>query len=274
MAEEEELKLKPPDDPTSFCLPPGSRFYPSEQELICYYLTSKNNATNHHDIDVIREIDLYNFDPFDLPESASFRFGGGGRRSHWYFYVGRVVLRESGRSRAAGAGYWKMRRRVRDVVRAGAGKVVVGTRKSFDFYLGDSPKIAVRTHWVMYEYALIDHLNHMGSFVLCRVFYKPRMGHNFSEHIISSCGEESVATVRHIGVQFDGTVRSVIGESTIQKKNTQDDDSEVLKIPTGLSNQLDGTISHKPVSEQDLIAILEEDFIELDDLLPPLPGIG
>lgn len=72
-----------------------------------------------------------------------------------------MVLRETARIRTAGGGggggYWKKQRRVRDVVGAGAGKVVVGTRKTYDFYLGDSPANAVRTRWVMYEYALIDH---------------------------------------------------------------------------------------------------------------------
>ncbi|XP_027148938.1 NAC domain-containing protein 72-like [Coffea eugenioides] len=262
---------KPPDDPTSFCLPPGSRFYPSEQQLVCYYLTSKNNGTNCYGKDVIKELDLYNFNPFNLPESGCFRFGSGGRRRHWYCYVRRVVLRERGRTRVAGGGYWKKRGRVRDVIEAGAGKVVVGTRKSFDFYSGDSHENAVRTRWVLYEYALIDH--HMGSFVLCRVFNKSDLGHNLSEHNISSCGEESVATVRHIGVQYDGSVTSVIEESKMHDKGTQNDDNEVLKLPTGQGNELDETISLKPVSEQDLKTILEGDYIEVDDLLCSLPGV-
>ncbi|KAL3505144.1 hypothetical protein ACH5RR_034985 [Cinchona calisaya] len=275
MAEEEE-ELENTDDPASFLLPPGSRFYPSDQQLICYYLTSKNNGTNCYGIDVIKEIDLYNFDPFNLPETSCFRFGTGGRRRHWYCYFRGRVLRERGSRRAAGGGYWRKRRRIRDVVGcggvgAGVGKVVVGTRKSFDFYLGDSPRNAVRTHWVMYEYALIDH--HMGSFVLCRVLCRSRPGNTLSEHIINSCGEESAPTVRHIGVQYDGTVRSVIGESKVHDKNSQDDDIEVLNITKGRGNGLDGNFSHNPVSEQDLLAILEEDFLELNDLLCPLPGI-
>lgn len=38
------------------------------------------------------------------------------------------------------------------------GKLVLGTRTSFVFYLGNSLKTAVRTHWLMHEYALDDHV--------------------------------------------------------------------------------------------------------------------
>lgn len=147
--------LRAPVVPTWNSLPPGARFYPSEEQLVCYYLSSKNDGSNYYGIDVIREIDLYSYDPFNLPEMSCFRFGRGGRRRHWYCYVGRII-RERGRRRA-GSGYWKKRGKVKDIVGGGAAeKIAMGTRKSFVFYLGDSPKNAVKTDWVMYEYALGD----------------------------------------------------------------------------------------------------------------------
>ncbi|XP_059636647.1 NAC domain-containing protein 72-like [Cornus florida] len=279
--------------PASFSLPPGCRFYPSEDQLVCYYLTSKNTDDGRFGFDYIREIDLYGHDPFDLPESACFRFGRGGRKRHWYCYTARVS-KERGRRRAGG-GYWKSSGRVRDVVGAGAGKVVVGTRRTFVFYLGNSPKTAKRTDFVMYEYALIDH--HEASFVLCRIFVKSHGVNNISEHGLSSCGEESVATVRHIGIQYDGTVHD---DNSVERKN------EVLGFPMGLADELDdrvpaeavavasfqlpsntqpnepvmssglsgnGTVFIDDLATQQLIAILEEDYIQLDDLLCPLSGI-
>lgn len=140
-------------DTTSFSLPPGTQFYPSDQQLICYYLSSKNGSDHRNGagLDLIREIDLYNCDPFNLPESACFRFGRGGRKSHWFCFVARVL---KGGRRKAGGGYWKKRGRVKDVVGAGARRVVVGTRKRFVFYLGDCTETAVKTDWLMYEYAL------------------------------------------------------------------------------------------------------------------------
>lgn len=149
-------------DPKNPKLPPGCRFYPSEEQLLCYYLTSKNNNTSNDRRlelfdDVINEVDLYNYNPFDLPDSTCFRFGPGGRKRHWYCYVAaRVLSSGGGGRRRAGGGYWKRRGGVRDVV--GGKKVVVGTRRSFVYYLGGDEKKknnAVRTEWVMYEYALV-----------------------------------------------------------------------------------------------------------------------
>ena len=139
--------------PPSILLSTGCRFHPSEEQLVCSYLTHKNNDDRRFGFDAINEIDLYNYNPFDLPDTACFRFGRGGRKRRWYSYVGTRVLKQGGRRRA-GDGYWRRRGRGRDVV--GGGKVVVGTRRSFVFYLGDSLETAASTDWVMYEYALID----------------------------------------------------------------------------------------------------------------------
>lgn len=147
---------------TPFQLPPGCRFYPSEEQLICYYLTNKNTsaalASSDHNIfgfNAIGELDLYGYEPFNLPDSACFGFGSGGRRRHWYCYTARV-LKEKGR-RKSGVGFWKRKGRVKDVV-AGKDKVTLGRRTTFAFYLCNSSKSAVRTDWVMFEYALVDHL--------------------------------------------------------------------------------------------------------------------
>ena len=42
------------------------------------------------------------------------------------------------------------------------------------------------------------------SFVLCRIFAKSRPRNTISENGLVSCAEESVAAVRHIGIQHDG----------------------------------------------------------------------
>jgi len=90
-----------PQDPraTSFSLPPGWQFYPSHQQLLCHYLTNKNNNANSKPLtddsvngyDLIRELELYNYDPFELPDTACFSYGSGGRKRHWYCYTVRVA---------------------------------------------------------------------------------------------------------------------------------------------------------------------------------------
>jgi hypothetical protein len=96
-----------PQDPraTSFTLPPGCRFYPSHQQLVCHYLTNKNGNGNSNPriddsvngYDLIRELELYNYEPFELPGTACFSYGCGGRKRHWYCYTVRVAKERKGR---------------------------------------------------------------------------------------------------------------------------------------------------------------------------------
>lgn len=52
-------------------LPPGFRFYPTEEELVSFYLHNKLEG-NRHDIDrVIKVVDIYNIEPWHLPSIFS-----------------------------------------------------------------------------------------------------------------------------------------------------------------------------------------------------------
>ena len=44
------------------------------------------------------------------------------------------------------------------------------------------------------------------------MFVKSRGRNSVSEHALSSCAEESIATVRHISIQHDGITRSALDE--------------------------------------------------------------
>ncbi|KAJ4840847.1 hypothetical protein Tsubulata_027781 [Turnera subulata] len=288
--------------------PPGIRFYPSDQQLLCYYLTNKND---HHQVaaggggdgggeksgyDLIKELDLYDYEPFDLPENASYAYGCGGRKRHWYCYTkdeeGVRVLStrpqprvRRRRGRAAKGGYWRSCGRDREVVGPG-GKAVVGMRSKFVFYLGDSVKSSVRTDWVLYEYALVDRVK--ASFVLCRVFVKSRGGKSISDNVLSSCAEESVAAMRHVGVQHDGALTPDSAEAKMYHDNDVDQKSNLCKysasrelqerdtmtpISVGsvqfpLDIQLDEQArTSEATADMFLVSILEEDFLELDDLV-------
>jgi hypothetical protein len=47
------------------CVPPGFRFHPTEEELLNYYLRKKV-ASEQIDLDVIRDVDLNNLEPWDI----------------------------------------------------------------------------------------------------------------------------------------------------------------------------------------------------------------
>jgi hypothetical protein len=46
-------------------VPPGFRFHPTDEELVDYYLRKKI-ASRRIDLDVIKDVDLYKIEPWDL----------------------------------------------------------------------------------------------------------------------------------------------------------------------------------------------------------------
>lgn len=45
-------------------VPPGFRFHPTDEELVDYYLRKK--VLRRIDLDVIKDVDLYKIEPWDL----------------------------------------------------------------------------------------------------------------------------------------------------------------------------------------------------------------
>ncbi|TKY57837.1 NAC domain-containing protein 68 [Spatholobus suberectus] len=269
-------------------LPPGIGFCPSEELLLGYYLTNKNhNRERDFDgSDLIKELDLYNHYPFELPDSACFSYGYQGRKRHWFCYTVRKETKRG--SRNVKSGFWLRKGRVLDIFGNG-GNAVLGTRTAFVFYAGNSVKNAIRTDWILYEYALVDRV--MAPFVLCRVVNKPRHENNPSEIALGSNadGGDSPA-VRHVGVQHDGFVGTdvvgakvcddvfVAGENGIAENpvgcgGEHDDGAAPVSVPQGsqperlfgLPNGSEMSIEAM-TSQQHILSILKEDFIELNDI--------
>lgn len=149
-------------------LPPGFRFYPTDEELMVQYLCRKV-AGHQFSLPIIGDIDLYKFDPWDLPSKAIFG------EKEWYFFSPRDRKYPNGSrpNRVAGSGYWKA---------TGTDKVIttegrrVGIKKALVFYVGKAPK-GVKTNWIMHEYRLCEPPRKNGStklddWVLCRIYKK------------------------------------------------------------------------------------------------------
>lgn len=161
--------MVPETDPISqLDLPPGFRFYPSDEELLVHYLCRKV-AGHHFSLPIIGEIDLYKFDPWVLPGKANFG------EKEWYFFSPRDRKYPNGSrpNRAAGSGYWKA---------TGTDKIItaqgrkVGIKKALVFYIGKAPK-GTKTSWIMHEYRLSLPPRKNGStklddWVLCRIYKK------------------------------------------------------------------------------------------------------
>ncbi|CAN8240907.1 unnamed protein product [Cochlearia groenlandica] len=167
-----------PDHPH---LPPGFRFHPTDEELVVHYLKKKASSIPLP-VSIIAEIDLYKFDPWELPSKASFG------EHEWYFFSPRDRKYPNGvrPNRAATSGYWKATGTDKPIFTCNSHKV--GVKKALVFYGGKPPK-GIKTDWIMHEYRLTDG-NHntaakppdstsskknslrLDDWVLCRIYKK------------------------------------------------------------------------------------------------------
>ncbi|TKW42179.1 hypothetical protein SEVIR_1G366200v4 [Setaria viridis] len=153
-------------------LPPGFRFYPSDEELVCHYLHGKvANERLAGAGGAMVEVDLHTHEPWELPDVAKLS------TNEWYFFSFRDRKYATGlrTNRATKSGYWKATGKDR-VIRnpKAAGRAVVGMRKTLVFYRGRAPN-GIKTSWVMHEFRMENpHTPPKEDWVLCRVFYKKK----------------------------------------------------------------------------------------------------
>ncbi|CAN6321649.1 unnamed protein product [Urochloa humidicola] len=156
-------------DSMESCVPPGFRFHPTDEELVGYYLRKKV-ASQKIDLDVIRDIDLYRIEPWDLQEHCGI---GYEEQNEWYFfsYKDRKYPTGTRTNRATMAGFWKATGRDKAVHEKSR---LIGMRKTLVFYKGRAPN-GQKTDWIMHEYRLETDENappQEEGWVVCRAFKK------------------------------------------------------------------------------------------------------
>ncbi|KAH6821095.1 hypothetical protein C2S53_020334 [Perilla frutescens var. hirtella] len=156
-------------------LPPGFRFQPTDEEIVFQYLSRK---TFSHPLPalVIPEIDIFSFDPWQLP---------GDSEQDMYFFSNYRCGDKS--ERVTPSGFWKATASSKQI-NSSKRMPIVGIRKSLVFYRSSTKKNlrAVRTDWVMHEYCIAlsenshshnsqgNSLIRIGDWTLCRIFLKKR----------------------------------------------------------------------------------------------------
>ncbi|KAJ4844468.1 hypothetical protein Tsubulata_006055 [Turnera subulata] len=198
--------------------PPGFRFHPTDEELVLYYLKRKM-CRKRLKLDIIRETDVYKWDPEDLPGFVVLApywdclgtvvstvvflirycpcqsvLKTGDRQ--WFFFSPRDRKYPNGArsNRATGHGYWKATGKDRNVT---CNSRNVGVKKTLVFYRGRAPT-GLRTDWVMHEYSLDeDELkrcpNVQDYYVLYKVYKKSGPGPKNGEQYGAPFREEDWA---------------------------------------------------------------------------------
>ncbi|KAL3631181.1 hypothetical protein CASFOL_024165 [Castilleja foliolosa] len=158
-------------------LPPGFRFHPTDEELIMYYL--RYRATSMPcPASIIPEVDIYKFDPWELPTRPSLE-----RLS------GTFSLLEI---ESTLTGYDPIEQPCPGIGKpcTGTDKSIysgskyVGIKKALVFYKGKPPK-GIKTNWIMHEYRLTESKSQpykqngsmrLDDWVLCRIYKKKSLG--------------------------------------------------------------------------------------------------
>nr|GEX24411.1 coatomer subunit zeta-1-like [Tanacetum cinerariifolium] len=85
-------------------LSPGFRFHPTDEELVMYFLKRKVLGKRLV-AEVIAEVNIYDFSPWDLPDKSKLQYGD----LEWFFFCPKSRKYSSGSrtNRATEAGYWK-----------------------------------------------------------------------------------------------------------------------------------------------------------------------
>ncbi|XAR73119.1 hypothetical protein NMG60_11006970 [Bertholletia excelsa] len=206
-------------------LPPGFRFHPTDDELVMHYLCPKC-ASKSIAVPIIAEIDLYKFDPWELPGMALYG------EKEWYFFSPRDRKYPNGSrpNRAAGTGYWKA---------TGADKPIgkpktLGIKKALVFYAGRAPR-GVKTNWIMHEYRLANvdrsagkgHNLRLDDWVLCRIYNKKG---KIEKHVTNSNSAQGKVVVDYPEADF-----------------VDEFDEQKPKIPVPATPMLEGTMNGNEV---------------------------
>nr|GMC79530.1 NAC domain-containing protein 90-like [Ipomoea batatas] len=164
-------------------LPPGYRFYPTEEELVSFYLRNKLQGARDEIHTVIPVVNIYDYNPWDLPQLA-----GEYSRSdpeQWFFFIPRQDREARGGrpTRLTAEGYWKATGSPGCVY--SVNNRIVGGKRTMVFYRGRAPN-GRKTEWKMNEYRAIEeeasassiantaNLKLHQEFSLCRVYKRAK----------------------------------------------------------------------------------------------------
>ncbi|WVY94420.1 hypothetical protein V8G54_033508 [Vigna mungo] len=156
---------------------PGFRFHPTDEELVGFYLQRKVEKKPLK-IELIKQVDIYKYDPWDLPKVNSFG------DKEWYFFCirGRKYRNSVRPNRVTRSGFWKATGIDKSIYCVKEPHECIGLKKSLVYYRGSAGK-GTKTDWMMHEFRLppnaksstniantTNNLHEAEVWTLCRIF--------------------------------------------------------------------------------------------------------
>ncbi|KAL6595517.1 hypothetical protein ACP70R_047857 [Stipagrostis hirtigluma subsp. patula] len=178
---------------------PGYRFYPTEEELLGFYLGHRLAGTKPEVEQFIPVVDVYSFHPSELRSMA----GAANVRDkeQWFFFCPRAEREAHGGrpARTTPSGYWKATGSPSCVFSSSANRVI-GVKRTMVFYEGRAPT-GTKTKWKMNEYKAVaaDDLAGAGAaaplrlrneFSVCRVYISTGTLRSFDRRPLNPAGHD------------------------------------------------------------------------------------
>ncbi|CAL1402355.1 unnamed protein product [Linum trigynum] len=213
---------------------PGFRFHPTDEELVGFYLKRKVEKKALR-IDIIKHLDVYKYQPWDLPTDAQ---GGGGERE-WYFFCkrGRKYKNSVRPNRVTvSCGFWKATGLDKPIYSTGGGgDFCIGLKKSLVYYRGSAGK-GTKTDWMMHEFRLPPSNTYEAEvWTLCRIFKreasysKKADSHSCRTSAYESAGDSCCFPYRVLGDKLVDVINSK-SSSSVWNHGCCSSDSQLMNF--------------------------------------------
>nr|QSD99822.1 NAC family transcription factor [Melilotus albus] len=153
--------------PTLNYVPVGFRFRPTDEELVKYYLKNKLLGNDFIVNNVIAEVDVFKFVPWDLPACSAIKSDD----PEWFFLcpINYKYAKSKRIDRTTKNGFWKATGKDRNIKIRGTNEVI-GIKKTLVYHEDSVP--VVKTNWIIHEYHDATFDDHQRTLVLCRLISK------------------------------------------------------------------------------------------------------
>ncbi|KAF1898191.1 hypothetical protein Lal_00032956 [Lupinus albus] len=230
---------------------PGFRFHPTDEELVSFYLQRKLDE-KPISIELIKEIDIYKHDPWDLPKASG---NGGEKEGYFYCQRGRKYRNSVRPNRVTGSGFWKatgIDKRVYS--HGGEGNECIGLKKTLVYYCGSAGK-GTKTDWMMHEFRLPSNHNtkinadiaqEAEIWTLCRIFKRnvSQRKHmpNIRTHSASKCQNNIDISTRKSTEESTNTNEEAYINFGASVGHYQNEQKHVINYPR---NQLSSSVAQQ-----------------------------
>lgn len=275
-------------------LAPGFRFYPTEEELLTFYLRHRLAGTKPVVEHLIPVMDIYGYHPSELQAMAG--AANVCDTEQWFFFCPRAERElHGGRpARTTPSGYWKATGSPSYVYSSSPNNRVIGEKRTMVFYQGRAPT-GNRTRWKMNEYkAVADDappapgapVMLRNDFSVCRVYISTGTLRSFDRRPLNRPGGLAVVSAHQQAVHCGYQQPQLPPPAAVAKTTTRDHHQQMHAAVVVDDDAADSNGRHAAAAENSLDSSSSGSWggvdgaedaamaIDWDSLIPPVDDLA